>query len=260
MRTAAGGLIAAGLLAALAGARGQTSEPAAGLSGVVRDSGGAALSGARVRVVGSAVVAVSDDSGAFHLPLVAGGSVRLEVRRLGYAAETLLVASHATGESRVAIVLTRVAPAELPELRVAATNSGKMSGFERRRAHGVGTFITRDEIEARHPQRVSDLLRYTSGVYVGQESSSQSNAQVEMRRNMGSSQLTACEVQYYVDGQYYAGGSVDDFAPVAVEAIEIYRSASEIPAEFRTRDATCGVIAIWTRDPPSVKGRPPAHP
>lgn len=261
MRPTRGALIAVAISAALSSANGQVDASRPLLSGVVRDSAGTALGGARLRVVGSAIAAISDDSGAFRLPLSTGGRLRLEVRRLGYAPETLVVAPHGSGESRVAIVLARVAPEELPELRVATgAEAGKMSGFERRRTRGVGTFITREEIEARHPQRVSDLLRYTSGVYVGQESSSQQGTQVGMRRNMGNSQLTPCEVQYYVDGQHYAGGSIDDFAPVAIQAIEIYRSASEIPAEFRTRDATCGVIAIWTRDPPSLKGRAPAHP
>ena len=260
MRPSAGALVVAALVATFGTAQGQVDASPPSLSGVVRDSTGAALAGARVRVVGSALGAVSDDSGAFRLPLAVGGRLRLEVLRLGYAAETLLVALQASGESRLAIVLTRLAPQELPELRVAAATRGKMSGFERRRAHGVGTFITRQEIEARHPQRVSDLLRYTSGVYVSQDGASQRNNQVGMRRNMGTSQAEPCEVQYYVDGQYYAGGSVDDFPPVTIEGIEIYRSAAEIPADFRTRDASCGVIAIWTRDPPRAKGRPPAHP
>jgi hypothetical protein len=260
MRPSAGALIVAGLVAAIGSAEGQVDASAPWLRGVVRDSAGAALGGARLRVVGAALVAVSDDSGTFRLPLAAGGRLRLEVRRLGYAAETLVVAVRASGESRLPIVLTRLTAEQLPELRIASATAGKMSGFERRRAHGVGSFITREEIEARHPQRVSDLLRYTSGVYVGQESSSQRNAEVGMRRSMGNSQLAPCEVQYYVDGQYYAGGSVDDFPPVTIQGIEIYRSASEIPAEFRARDATCGVIAIWTRDPPSTRGRPPAHP
>jgi hypothetical protein len=81
-----------------------------------------------------------------------------------------------------------------------------------------------------------------------------------MRRNLASRQLSPCEVQLYVDGQHYPGGSLDDFPPVTIEAIEIYRSASEIPADFRARDASCGVIAIWTRDPAAMRGRTPAHP
>jgi hypothetical protein len=74
-----------------------------------------------------------------------------------------------------------------------------------------------------------------------------------MRRAAGVTAQSNCAVQLYVDGHYYPGGRVDDFRPVEVEGIEIYRSASEIPAAFRGRDSMCGVIAIWTRDPASIR-------
>jgi hypothetical protein len=32
-----------------------------------------------------------------------------------------------------------------------------------------------------------------------------------------------------------------------VEAIEVYRSAAEIPAQFNGNNSACGVIVIWTR-------------
>jgi hypothetical protein len=63
-------------------------------------------------------------------------------------------------------------------------------------------------------------------------------------------------VQLYVDGHPYPHGNVDDFAPTLIEGVEVYRSASEIPADFRTRDATCGLIALWTRDPDAARQRP----
>lgn len=35
-----------------------------------------------------------------------------------------------------------------------------------------------------------------------------------------------------------------------LEAIEVYRSASEIPIEFSGPTAACGVIVLWTRRAP----------
>jgi hypothetical protein len=77
-----------------------------------------------------------------------------------------------------------------------------------------------------------------------------------MQRSVNSTTQGNCNVLLYVDGHPYQNGSVDDFSPIVVEGIEVYRSASEIPADFRTRDATCGVIAIWTRDPDSRPQKP----
>ena len=120
----------------------------------------------------------------------------------------------------------------------------------------MGTFITRDDIDRRHPHRLSELLRYVAGVYVPQESSEQSSPSVSMRRSANSSAPGSCSVQFYVDGHYYTEGHLDDFDPAVVEGVEIYRSAAEIPAAFRTRDSMCGVIAIWTRDPVAARRRP----
>jgi hypothetical protein len=41
--------------------------------------------------------------------------------------------------------------------------------------------------------------------------------------------------------------SIDQTVPMQwIETIEVYRRASEVPAEFLSR-ANCGVVAIWTR-------------
>ncbi|MEX0893770.1 MAG: carboxypeptidase-like regulatory domain-containing protein [Gemmatimonadota bacterium] len=41
---------------------------------------------------------------------------------------------------------------------------------------------------------------------------------------------------------------IEDFVTVdMLEAVEIYRGASEVPAEFGGPDANCGVIVLWTR-------------
>jgi hypothetical protein len=37
-----------------------------------------------------------------------------------------------------------------------------------------------------------------------------------------------------------------DFQVDNIEAIEVYRSASEVPMEFGGNSASCGVIVLWT--------------
>jgi hypothetical protein len=79
---------------------------------------------------------------------------------------------------------------------------------------------------------------------------------IQMQRSVATSSQTKCAVSMYVDGQPYPNGNVDDFPPLSIEGIEVYKSASEIPADFRTRDSMCGLIAIWTRDPDAAKRKP----
>jgi hypothetical protein len=223
------------------------------IAGVVRDSAGAGLAGVRVAVAKTGIQTVTDDSGTFKLSGLPAGPVALEVRRLGYLAATVTV-TLADGESReLALVLAQSAESLAPLEVTDAAVPGKMSAFNARRSRGVGTFITRHEIERRQPSKVSELLRYVNGVYVPQDNSDMREAAVGMRRAAGVTAQSNCVVQLYVDGHYYPGGRVDDFRPVEVEGIEIYRSASEIPAAFRGRDSMCGVIAIWTRDPASIR-------
>lgn len=225
--------------------------------GAVHDSAGQRLSQTIVRLVGSSdpVWSVtSDDSGSYRLTGMAPGPAQLFARRIGYAPETLSVVLVEGEIRRVDFVLTSV-PVELQAALVTADPTrGKMGPFNIRRARGVGSFVTREEIEKRQANSVSELLRYIPGVGVTQRMAGEPQP-VQMQRSASSTSQSKCTVSMYVDGQPYPNGTVDDFPPMSVEGIEVYKSASEIPAAFRTRDATCGVIAIWTRDPDAAKRR-----
>jgi hypothetical protein len=61
---------------------------------------------------------------------------------------------------------------------------------------------------------------------------------------------SVCRANVYIDGvmqSFDEAISLDQTVPMDwIEAIEVYRRAAEVPAEFLGR-ATCGVVAIWTR-------------
>ena len=225
------------------------------VAGIVRDSSGARLPSVGVVALAVGVQTVTDDSGAFRLTGLPSGSVTIQLRRLGYVPASLVLTLGAGETREMRVVLAQTAE-ELDGVDVhASALRGKMSGFNARRVRGVGTFITREEIEKRQPGKMSQLLRYVPGVYVPQDNSDMRPSGVGMRRAAGLSSQGSCGVQLYVDGQHYPDGRLDDFRPAEVEGIEIYKSASEIPAAFRSRDTMCGVIAIWTRDPDAVRRR-----
>jgi outer membrane receptor protein involved in Fe transport len=226
--------------------------------GSVRDSAGQRLDQTIIRLVGvgeRVAPVTSDDSGGYRLSGVGAGLAQLFARRIGYAPETLSVVIAEGGVQRVDFMLKAV-PVELPGTIVQADPTrGKMGPFNKRRARGVGAFVTRGEIEKRQASSVSELLRYIPGVGVVQRMAGEPQP-IQMQRSVSTSSQAKCTVSMYVDGQPYPNGSVDDFPPLSIEGIEVYKSASEIPADFRTRDSMCGLIAIWTRDPDAAKRKP----
>jgi hypothetical protein len=199
--------------------------------------------------------AASNDSGMYQIAAIGVGGMKLFARRVGYAPETLSVVVVAGELTRADFVMT-ASVHTLPEaLVVADPTRGKMGPFNRRKSRGVGAFVTRADIEKRQPGTISELLRYLPGVAVTQKMAGEPQP-VHMERSVRSSMQATCVVQIYVDGHPYPNGNLDDFSPHLIEGVEVYRSASEIPADFRTRDATCGLVALWTRDPETARRKP----
>lgn len=62
----------------------------------------------------------------------------------------------------------------------------------------------------------------------------------------------SCLPEVYLDGVPAPGARQIDqlITPMDIEAVEIYRSPSEVPARFTTAASQCGVILIWSRRGP----------
>jgi outer membrane receptor for ferrienterochelin and colicin len=122
-----------------------------------------------------------------------------------------------------------------------------MAGFDRRRASSNGTFITREEIEHRNPQRLSQMFYSVPGVRVGGSAMGDTHTDLYSSRSRYS-----CPMLYYLDGIRQpptSGFGIDILPPQDIEGIEVYLGPSGTPAVFRYRGGHCGVVAIWTRDP-----------
>lgn len=224
------------------------------VDGVVRDSSGARIRDATLADLGDGrPLAISDDSGGFHISGLAAGRSTLLVRRLGFAPDTIDVIVFDARPTHLDVVMTAAAVQLAGEaVRADSARSFKMSAFNTRRARGIGFFLTRQDIVKRHAGTVSDLLRFVPGVTVEQRMAGEPQP-VRMQRSANPTNEATCTVILYVDGNPYPNGSVDDFPPGSLEGIEVYRSASEIPAEFRNRDSMCGLISLWTRDPEAAR-------
>jgi hypothetical protein len=185
---------------------------------------------------------VTDPGGAFLLAAPRPGAYRLQAQRLGYrAATTPPLDLEARDTIEVEFRLSTQAVVLQP-LRVVAYSQhpGRvLGGFHERAARGgFGTFITREQIEQRHPVYASDLIRTVPGIQV--VPTWWGRAVVLMRG--------WCVPQIYLDGMRIRTSSIDDLvSPMDLEGIEIYRSAAEAPAELVGPGGACGVLALWTR-------------
>lgn len=250
----------AALMICLAG-RGAGAQEAAStiVFGTVRNVSGVVIAGADVWIEGTDRRVVSNDSGEFHLDRVPSGRVKVMVRRLGFQPDSKKL-SLQTGDTRQVKFVLEGLVEELEAVIVTAREgaSGRMQEFWARRMVGIGVFITRAEIERRHPPRTADLFQQVMGVHVVSGGNGESTRLVTGRQSVSATALNrsigsgGCQMQYYVDGIFMTPGTftVDEITPDMIEAVEVFRGPSETPARFRQRDTACGLVVIWTREPP----------
>jgi len=233
---------------------------------------------ALLSAAGNAVaVAQSDGTGRFSLRAPRSGSYRLQIRRLGYQPRWVQVEVGGDGLE----VDVRLAPIPVtldPVVIEADLNLRYLErvGFYHRQYSDFGHFITRDEIEARRAARVTDVLSTVAGVRLVPDGTRLGRMLLQFR-----SALTTfgglCEPRVFVDGLVAIKGdakpvvmtpgggiidelnqedprspepAVDDVVdPRDIEAIEVYRSGAQVPAQFGGMGpfTRCGVVVVWTR-------------
>jgi Carboxypeptidase regulatory-like domain/TonB-dependent Receptor Plug Domain len=221
--------------------------PTSVLIGRIVDSTGAGVPSAEVSLLSSATLkAISNDSGAFRLSGLPTGTVVIAVRRIGFEAATFTVVlrpgkTHRANFPLAAAVQTLTPVAVLDTV----SKSHWLDRFEAHRTTNRGTFITRADIEKHGARTGTDIVRTVAGIRIV-PLPGLSNNQVVMTRGAGGRN---CLPAIYVQGLPFSG-TMDDFAALDVEAVEVYVGLSEIPPELmRGGRLVCGAIVVWTRDP-----------
>ncbi len=195
--------------------------------------------------MGTSLRGSTDEAGRVALLAVPAGKAVLRVRHLAFTEQTipLSVTPGTLADGRYKLVsiaenLKRVVVrgSELKPERYAKT--GRFDEFYRRRAQGNGTFLTREDVDARQGQKSEDLIRMVSGI------------RIRYRGMVPYVQFLRCEnVNVYIDGNRSHDAFRDYFAlsPLDIEAIEVYHGIATVPPEFSPEPNDCAAIVVWTR-------------
>ncbi|MGH7482012.1 MAG: carboxypeptidase regulatory-like domain-containing protein [Longimicrobiales bacterium] len=189
--------------------------------------------------------ALTDRDGRFDFEEVEAGSYLLEVEHIAYLTRADTIVVRPGNDVVIGITLAASAIPLRPIEVVARPRKLVLVGFFDRMSRGIGTYFTREDVEASRVQRISDLLSRVPGLR--RSMSSDGRSQISMR---GVKSITQrCDTQYFIDGvQADIGPLGVDVVPARdIAGIEIYRGSSELPIQFDVGRAGCGAILIWTR-------------
>jgi CarboxypepD_reg-like domain/Carboxypeptidase regulatory-like domain len=214
------------------------------LTGVVYNSAGRGIPGADVTVQGAASTTVTDSTGHFQLHNLPAGTQTLAIRKVGYGEKELPVEVSTANPQNVIVKIENAAPV-LAKVVVTAKweQELKKIGFTDRQKTGLGRYQTREEIEGKLPQNITDVFATTPGLQVDYSTGS---PVLKSSRSAGG----GC-VNYFVDGIQYkeqSPGDINDYMrPTEIEATEVY-NPEETPGEFQSAGSTsCTTVLIWTK-------------
>jgi hypothetical protein len=203
----------------------------------------------------SLVMFRSDSSGRFVLTAPVDGSYSVVARRDGYAPRVEGPFELRAGTAvDVELALRPLGYALEPTTVIGAAPVAALTaaGFYARQERGQGVFLDRAAIERRAgASELGDLLRAIPGITVDY------NGLIRLR-GIVSGPASGCGAPLvYLDGfavnrDEAASGQVSgnqwqrSVHPSEIAGIEVYRSPSEVPAQYNTGGmAACGVILIW---------------
>lgn len=223
--------------------------------GVVRDSAGKPLIGARVSVPGTGTEGASTGGGAFSFDGLPGGSWMVEARAVGFEPRRVAVDLIDGAEAVAELRLEGLAP-RMDTVKVQADRwTREMGEFEARKKQGGGYFMDDAQLEKRNALFVGDIMRGMPGITV-QPGANGGRDRVLMRGAAGGG---SCVPQVFLNGMNtpVPDGVIDGLVSAPeVRAVEVYTRTGSTPPQFQSRTG-CGSIVIWTgqRRRPSDRDR-----
>lgn len=243
-----------GLLVAVHAATAQKTQSLSGR--VVDRSTGNGLAHAEIILASGARSIFSDSAGNFVFAGLPVGVSRLLIKAARFPDVTLYIdlaegqqlerpiPMDSSAASRDAQALAAVAvTAEAPVVNY------RLTAFERRRHSGHGQFRNEEELIRSGAYTLQDVMLPMRGVDVdcSKTTPAGDGCKIHMSRAP-----TNCSPQFIVDDH------VDEWfgprTPIRdVVGLEVYTGPAELPGEFASSNAACGVVVIWTKSGPTKR-------
>ena len=235
------------------------------------------LTASQIRVT----TAVTDEQGHWKLEVPVAGTYYVSARRIGYQPWTAGPVEVKRGDDLSSVFHLRRLAITLDPVEVRAQATRKyleLTGFYDRQRSDFGHFITPEAIEQRRAVRITDLLLGVPGVNLVRMTTGSVGALYVQLRGSNPSDGGVCRPRVFVDGLLFARGdsrprgresrnvternlgdqiqrldqgmSLDDIGhPSTIAAIEVYRSATQVPVQFggTSVGTLCGAIVFWTK-------------
>ncbi len=212
------------------------------VSGTVReDSTGRALEG--VEIVIRDQRAVTDARGRYVLAGVPKGDHIALARMVGFRPVRFALKGNQRDTTWADVLLVPLVQPLEPvnvEAKPGRIAADRLRTFEDNRRMGFGKFLDSTYLRKWDAVGFRDLVARVPGVRVV----------CRGRSCYAISLHSRCPMLVFVDGMPSRLNDIGrDWRVSELEAVEIYRSAAEIPAEYNSASSACGVLALWTRKP-----------
>jgi hypothetical protein len=204
----------------------------------------------------SVAVATGDVFGEFVL--IAPGPGRYSLRGSHMTAKPLIAGpvELAVGQVVTLALSLPLQPIELDPLMVSVRPEYRRlvrNGFYERAKSGLGTFVSPEQVDRWRPTRTTDLLRRIPGVRLQPHPQWPSRVIITMTRSgMFAGGLGAggggrrCAPRIIVDDVELLDFDLDQLPAQDIFALEVYRSAIQVPPRYGGQGAACGAIVVWT--------------
>jgi hypothetical protein len=209
---------------------------------------------------------LTDSLGIYGLTLAREGTYRLSFQRQGLVTQdtrvTLLTGAHLTLDMIMSMGAVDLAPVTVEAERVVNPPPGnphKYDDFLRRRALGLGHYLTRADIESRPNTETRYLFQNIPGIKLridgvrwylqSQRCAGRTIPGLDAGALVGGgagADTSSKAPKIFVDGlPAYGMDILREIPPSEIEAIEVYQGASQIPAA--SKGNSCFAIFVWLR-------------
>ncbi len=218
------------------------------VEGVVTDTNLVPIPMADVRVLGTDSRLYTGQNGRFRfIGIPPRHEIIVIARRIGFAPTYAVLGVDGGDTTRINLALEHL-PNLLDTVRIQASLSRTVAGFETRKQRAFGDFFTQDQFSA--AANVSNVLRRARGVQLRHSDDAGGFIAVNPRTEGMSivNETSACTMQIVLDGMMMPKTFPLDHLPSPSEVfgMEVYLTQSGVPAEYQYF-AKCGIVFVWTK-------------